>query len=736
MLYDAGGHEIKQWRTADDPKMFYTSDHVDSSPAYYRDRIQGTTTEDGYYRDRIEATDENGFYRDRIEATDENGFYRDRVEGTTTEDGFYRDRIEAKDFYTSSGPEDKQFYKSVGPDDKEFYTSTGPGEKQAYTSTGPGETETRMVRPTSQVNEDGSVTNFEYRDNGEYVGTTGDDHVLYDANDVEIKQWKGDDESKALFYHKNPGTYTLSNPVDGTSTTYEDGSNRYVSQINKDKSETTFSYRDNGDYVATTGDDHVLYDSGDKEIKQWKGDDESAALYYRKNPDGTYTLSNPTDGTSTTYEDGSNRYVSQINKDKSETTFSYRGNGDYVATTGNQHVLYNSEDKELKQWTGDDESKAALYADNGDGTYTLTNTDGTSTTYESGSNHFVSQVNKDKTTTTFSYRPNGDYVGTTGNQHVLYNSAGDEIKQWTGDDESQASFYHDNGDGSYSLTDPDGTITTYDSVSNHYIKQVKKDGTVTTFQYRADGSYVGTSGDLHVLYNADGTEIKEWKGDDESSASFYHKNDDGTYTLTEPNGTVTTYNAQGQAIRIHKPGEEDQVITYNPDGTYVVTQGAHHWKYDKSGMLLEEWEGMDESKAYKYKYNDDGTLTITGPDGTNTYGANGMPISGDFLVDLKALSDAMVSIKTQRNQVESDLVEVKNTFTGMVDDWDSPAGRSFQELTGDFMNASLDLVSTLDEGLRRMHVAYNNYVASESQNAATIAAIDAAGQKLKNGVTT
>jgi hypothetical protein len=351
-----------------------------------------------------------------------------------------------------------------------------------------------------------------------------------------------------------------------------------------------------------------------------------------------------------------------------------------------------------------------------------------------GSNNYVSQVNKDKSVTNFTYRGNGEYVATTGNQHVLYDKDHNEIKQWTGEDETKASFYRENGDGTYALTDPDGTVTTYQMGSNNYVKQVKADGTLTTFQYRANGEYVGTTGNLHVLYDANGNEIKEWKGDDETKAQLYHKNSDGTYTLTDPDGTVTTYNTQGKAVLIHKPGEQDQIITWNPDGSYTVAQGAMHYRYDANGMLLESWEGEDSSKSHKYKYNDDGTLTITGPDGTNTYGANGMPVSGTFLTNLKALSDAMTSIRKERDAVETDLVQVKNTFTGISEYWNSPAGRSFQELSGDFMNASLDLVSTLDEGLRRMHVAYNNYVASEQQNAASIAAIDAAGQKLKNGV--
>ena len=62
---------------------------------------------------------------------------------------------------------------------------------------------------------EGEVSTYEYRSDGSYVVTTGDEHTLYSKDDEPIKTWKGDDESTAAIFGRGPnGELTL---------TYNDG---------------------------------------------------------------------------------------------------------------------------------------------------------------------------------------------------------------------------------------------------------------------------------------------------------------------------------------------------------------------------------------------------------------------------------------------------------------------------------------------------------------------------------
>ncbi|MEV6598526.1 hypothetical protein AB0M36_16860 [Actinoplanes sp. NPDC051346] len=709
VLYDANGNEVKQWQGDDE-----------SSASFYHKLGNGDYT----------LTDPNGAV---TEFTDDGHLVKQTgadSKVTTFEyrgDNYVATTGDQHVLYDADGNEVKQWqggdessaslYHKLGNGD---YTLTDPdGAVTEFTDDG------HLVRQTGA---DGKVTTFEYRGD-QYVATTGDTHVLYDADGNEVKQWQGGDESTAQTYAKlDNGNYTLTDP-DGAVTEFADGGH-LVKQTGADGKVTTFEYR--GDqYVATTGNAHVLYDANGNEVKQWQGDDESSASLYHKLGNGDYTLTDSKDTVTEYTDDG--HLVKQTGADGKVTTFEYRGD-QYVATTGNAHVLYDANGNEIKQWEGDDESSASFYHTLGNGNYTLTDPKGTVTEYADGG-HLVKQTGADGKVTTFEYR--GDiYVATTGNMHVLYDANGNEVKQWEGADESSASFYHTLGNGNYTLTDPKGTVTEY-ADGGHLVKQTGADGKVTTFQYRGD-QYVATTGNMHVLYDANGNEIKQWEGNDESTASFYHKLPNGHFTLTDPAGTVTEYNEQNQPILVQKPGQVPETIQWQPDGTYIVTQGIEHSKYNSNGQLLKTWTGSDESVASHYKYLSNGGLIVTGPDGSTEYGANGMSITTttpdgkviNWKVDLQALNDAITSVRRARDVVEGDLQRVKGVFTDIQGVWRSPAANSFTMLSGDFTKASTDLMATLDEGLRRMHASYQNYVTSEEKNSSIIMQIGNEARKL------
>src|SRR5437773_1788171 len=122
------------------------------------------------------------------------------------------------------------------------------------------------------------------------------------------------------------------------------------------------------------------------------------------------------------------------------------------------------------------------------------------------------------------------------------------------------------------VTQPDGSVVTYDPSSGHAISQGWPDGQVTTFEYRGD-DYVATTGDQHVLYCADGTEVKQWTGDDESMAAHYHALSNGHYTLTDMHGT-TEFAPDGHLVNQIVNGH---LTTFQYRGDdYVATTGDQH----------------------------------------------------------------------------------------------------------------------------------------------------------------
>ncbi|HEY3505734.1 MAG TPA: WXG100 family type VII secretion target [Actinocatenispora sp.] len=786
VLYDSGGHEIKQWQGSDESSAlsYHSLGHgryslTDPSGAVSEYQSNGhlsrQTTPDGQvatfqYRgeDYVATTGDehvlyaaNGTEVKQWQGSDEssasayhglgNGHYSlTDPKGTVTEYAGDGDLVRqtapdgqvttfqyrGEDYVATTGDE-HVLYDGGGHEVKQWqgsdessalaYHALGNGD---YTLTDPKGVVTEYRRDGHLVEQvdGGHVTTFRYRGD-DYVATTGDEHVLYDASGHEVKQWEGADESAAQLYHPLAnGDYTLTDQK-GTVTEYT-SAGRLVRQTGPGDQVTTFEYRGEN-YVATTGDEHVLYDARGNEVKQWQGNDESSAQAYHGLGNGHYTLTDPK-GTVTEYtRDG--HLVQQTRPGHQVTTFQYRGD-DYVATTGDEHVLYDAKGNEVKQWQGNDESTAQTYHPLAGGHYTLTDPKGVVTEY-TGDGHLVRQ-NSDGTVTTFQYRGN-NYVATTGDHHVLYDGDGNEIKQWQGNDESTALTYHGLGGGHYTLTDPKGTVTEYTG-DGHLVQQRKSDGTLTTFQYRGN-NYVATTGDHHVLYDGDGNEIKQWQGNDESTAKTYHGLGNGHYTLTDPDGTVTEYNGKDQPILVTKPGQPPETIQWLSNGDYIVTQGDQHSRYNGKGQLLETWTGGDESLADHYTYKSNGDLVITGADGSTTeYGPDGKPIwttepdgtKINWKVDLEALHNAITAVQAERDGLETDLKSVDGVFTNIQDNWKSPAGTSFGLLSTDFHKATRDLTDALDEALSRMRSSYKNYVDSEAKNSSIIAQINKEGHKL------
>ncbi|MGW1062307.1 hypothetical protein [Micromonospora rubida] len=638
------------------------------------------------------------------------------------------------DLHVLYGKDDKPIKQWQGDDEASASTYSWLPDS-GFSLTDPDGTVTEFTKDGDRVrltSPDGVVTTYEYREGGQYVGTTGDSHVLYGKEGLPLKVWQGDGEASASVYSWSPDKSFSLTSADGTVTEFTEDGDR-VRQIAPDGVVTTYEYREGGQYVGTTGDSHVLYGEDNKPIKVWQGDDEASGSTYSWLPDNGFSLTDP-DGTVTEYTEDGDR-VRQIAPDGVVTTYEYREGGQYVGTTGDMHVLYGKDGLPVKVWQGDGEASASVYSWSPDKSFSLTAADGTVTEYTKDGDR-VRLTSPDGVVTTYEYREGGQYVGTTGDLHVLYGKDDKPIKVWEGDGEASAAYYKYLPNGGYQLDGPDDVVE-YSADDRLVSRTMKADGTVTTYAYRDDDSYVGTTGDTHVLFGKDGVPIKVWEGDDESTASTYKALDGGHYTLTDPDGVVTEFDETDRPIRIEEPGEQPQTIEWLPDGSNIRTQGDDHSKYDANGVLVQMWTGNDPSIGTRFHYPPGGGVITEGPSGTTSYGADGKPVvtitpEGEQItwkVDLPALNEAANSVQKAKDLIEMRLQTVQRNFENIQSMWMSPAGNTFSLLAGNFRKASDVLDEALDEAVQRMRSSYQNYLASEAQNAANIAEIAKAGHK-------
>ncbi len=94
----------------------------------------------------------------------------------------------------------------------------------------------------------------------------------------------------------------------------------------------------------------------------------------------------------------------------------------------------------------------------------------------------------------------------------------------------------------------------------------------------------------------------------------------------------------------------------------------------------------------------------------------------EFKVDLAELADAATAVGRESSAIKEDLAKLGNFFHLVEDDWHSPSGESCVQLQKLFTVATADLVSLLDEMVRRMRHSYANYKYIEETNAANLTA--------------
>jgi uncharacterized protein YukE len=88
----------------------------------------------------------------------------------------------------------------------------------------------------------------------------------------------------------------------------------------------------------------------------------------------------------------------------------------------------------------------------------------------------------------------------------------------------------------------------------------------------------------------------------------------------------------------------------------------------------------------------------------------------DFRVNLQQLKDAIGSVGNESGLIEGYMKQIEGEFSQVKAYWDTPAEMSFEDVQKWFTRVQTHLHELLDETVRRMQTAYENYHNSEFAN--------------------
>jgi WXG100 family type VII secretion target len=101
-------------------------------------------------------------------------------------------------------------------------------------------------------------------------------------------------------------------------------------------------------------------------------------------------------------------------------------------------------------------------------------------------------------------------------------------------------------------------------------------------------------------------------------------------------------------------------------------------------------------------------------------GGGQAPGGSDFGVDLQALSEAIATVRRERDGISGTLDQVDIRIRNLSAYWAGPAYDSFDPVATWYSNARYDLVNILDEIILRLQKSYDNYRQAEYQNAGNL----------------
>jgi uncharacterized protein YukE len=92
----------------------------------------------------------------------------------------------------------------------------------------------------------------------------------------------------------------------------------------------------------------------------------------------------------------------------------------------------------------------------------------------------------------------------------------------------------------------------------------------------------------------------------------------------------------------------------------------------------------------------------------------------EFKVDLRQLSDAIGSVRRERDNIEHSMTYIGTEFRAAKEAWQFPSAYAYDDMQNWFMRVSGELKDLLDEIIRRMQDAYQTYHAAEVANTGNV----------------
>ena len=263
---------------------------------------------------------------------------------------------------------------------------------------------------------------------------------------------------------------------------------------------------------------------------------------------------------------------------------------------------------------------------------------------------------------------------------------------------------------------------------------------VTEYGPAGGGTYQVTADGWYRTFDADGVAVSgEFRGvvppgvDKAEFVTAYGRTEGGGMWQEYADGHKVWFDSSDRPVKITEPGKGDITIEHLSDGTRIVTQDGTHTLVDSQDRKLEEWT-TDRSQSTKWTYHQDGSFTVTSPDGrSTTYSKDGHfiktvipdpnggpPTVIEWAVEMPALLSAAQNTRRLQAKINDEVNTLKTTFGGITDAWKSPSGDSFHSLSRAFLKASDELSETLSVAATRMQKSYDEYAAAEAASVAAL----------------
>ena len=411
----------------------------------------------------------------------------------------------------------------------------------------------------SYTSEDGSVTNFDAKDtNTTKFGQVGDSVYYVDGfgdttkvlvNNNTVISTLIDDGNGLFTYTDETGLTTTFDAKDtvltyfgqlGDSIYYVNGFGDTTKVfVNNDTVITTLIDNGNGTFSYTSEDGSVTnFDA--KDTNTTKFGQVGDSVYYVNGFGDTTKVFVNNDTVITTLIDNGNGTFSYTSEDGSVTNFDAKDtNTTKFGQVGDSVYYVNGFGDTTKVFVNNDTVITTLI-DNGNGTFSYTSEDGSVTNFDA----------KDTNTTKF---------GQVGDSIYYVNGFGDTTKVFVNNDTVITTLI-DNGNGTFSYTSEDGSVTNFDA----------KDTNTTKFGQVGDSVYyVNGFGDTTKVFVNNNTVISTLIDDG-----------NGLFTYTDETGLTTTFDAK------------DTVLTYFGqlgDSIYYVDENS-----DSIKIYLEDLDSTNE----------------------------------------------------------------------------------------------------------------------------------------------